>query len=147
MAGEREYQAPSSFEKLFNRMFGAIAGIGLGPSYVYLLQVKGRKSGKMYSTAVNLLRVNGKEFLVSPRGRTQWARNAEAAGEVTLKRGASRKFRLLPLSDVEKPPVLKAYLQNYNAAVARFFPVPPDASLEAFASIASGYPAFELLRA
>lgn len=139
------YEAPSSFEKTFNRLFGVVAGLGLGPSYVRLLQVKGRKSGKLYSTAVSLLELNGKQYLVAPRGRTQWVRNAEAAGEVTLKRGSVRKFRLRPLADSEKPPVLKAYLTSYKAAVGRFFSVAPDATLDAFAQISAGYPAFELI--
>lgn len=144
MPEERKYQAPSSFEKLFNRLLGTLASWGVGPSYVHKLQVKGRKSGKLNSTAVSLLQFNGKTFLVAPRGRTQWARNAEAAGEVTLKRGSTRRYRLRTLADSEKAPVLKAYLTNYKGAVGRFFPVQPDASLEAFAQIAAGYPVFEL---
>jgi hypothetical protein len=91
--------------------------------------------------------MNGKQFLVAPRGRTQWVRNAEASGEVTLKKGARRKFRLRPLADSEKPHVLKQYLTNYKEAVQRFFPIPPDARLDAFAEIAAGYPAFELIPA
>lgn len=145
MAEARKYEAPASFEKLFNRLLGVIAGFGLGPSYVHLLQVKGRKSGKLYSTAVSLVEMDGKRFLIAPRGRTQWVRNAEAAGEVTLRRGSVRKFRLRPLADSEKAPVLKAYLTHYKAAVGRFFPIPPNAPLEAFAQIAAGYPAFELI--
>jgi hypothetical protein len=38
-------------------------------------------------------------------------------------------------------------LTNYKGAVQRFFPVQADASLEAFAQIAAGYPAFELIPA
>lgn len=144
MPEPRNYEAPSSFEKTFNRMLGVVAGLGLGPAYVYLLQVKGRKSGKLYSTPVSLLELDGKQFLVAPRGRTQWVRNAEAAGEITLKRRARRKFGLRPLADSEKAPVLKAYLTNYKGAVQRFFPIEPDAPLESFAEIAPGYPAFEL---
>jgi deazaflavin-dependent oxidoreductase (nitroreductase family) len=147
MTSEREYKAPSAAEKAFNRAFGFIAGLGLAPSFIYLLEVKGRKSGKQYSTAVNLLELNGKQFLVAPRGRTQWVKNAEASGEVTLKRGRRRKFRLRPLGESEKPEVLKLYLTNYKGAVQRFFPIPPNASLEAFAKIASGYPVFELIPA
>ena len=145
MPAERTYDAPSSFEKLFNRMLGVIAGAGFGPAYVHLLRVKGRKSGKVYSTPVSILPLNGQQFLVAPRGRTQWARNAEAAGEVTLKRGAARRFRLRTLADSEKPAILKAYLTNYKGAVGRFFPIPPDSPLESFAGIASGNPAFELI--
>ncbi|HZR64565.1 MAG TPA: nitroreductase/quinone reductase family protein [Terriglobales bacterium] len=147
MPDERKYEAPSSFEKVFNRMLGTLASWSLGPSYVHKLQVKGRKSGKLYSTAVSLLELNNKTFLVAPRGRTQWARNAEAAGEVTLRRGLTRRYRLRALADSEKPAVLKAYLTNYKGAVGRFFPIPPDAPVEAFSQIAAGYPVFELLPA
>jgi deazaflavin-dependent oxidoreductase (nitroreductase family) len=147
MTADREYREPSGLEKTFNRIFGFVAGLGLAPSFIYLLEVKGRKSGKVYSTAVNLLELNGKQYLVAPRGRTQWVKNAEASGEVTLKRGARRKFRLRTLADSEKPEVLKSYLSNYKGAVQRFFPVRPDATLEAFAEIAAGYPAFELIPA
>jgi deazaflavin-dependent oxidoreductase (nitroreductase family) len=145
MPADRKYEAPSSGEKLFNRVFGFLAGMGIAPSFIYLLEVKGRKSGKIFSTAINLLEINGKQFLVAPRGRTQWVRNAEAAGEVTLKRGARRRFRLRPLNDSEKPQVLKTYLTNYKSAVGKFFPIAPGAPIEEFAKIAAGYPVFELL--
>ena len=144
MPADRKYEAPSSGEKLFNRAFGFLAGLGIAPSFIYLLEVKGRKSGKIYSTAVNLMELNGKQFLVAPRGRTQWVRNAEAAGEVTLKRGARHRFRLRSLNDSEKPAVLKIYLTNYKSAVQKFFPVLPNAPLDEFAKIAAGYPVFEL---
>ena len=145
MLADRNYQAPSSGEKLFNRAFGFLAGLGIGPSFIYLLEVRGRKSGKVHSTAVNLMELDGKQFLVAPRGRTQWVRNAEAAGEVTLKRGARRRYRLRPLEESEKPHVLKTYLTNYKSAVKKFFPIPPGAPVEEFATIAAGYPVFELL--
>src|SRR5437660_11531410 len=127
MTPPRDYQAPSIAEKAFNRIFGYMAGLGLAPSFIYLLEVKGRKSGKTHSPAVNLVELNGKKFLVAPRGRTQWVKNAEASGEVTLKRGVRRKFRLRPLAVSEKPEILKLYLTNYKGAVQRFFPVQPDA--------------------
>ena len=81
------FRAPSAVERVFNRIFGLVVGMGWGFSYNYLLQVRGRKSGKIYSTPIDLLERNGKRFLVAPRGRTQWVRNAEAAGEITLKKG------------------------------------------------------------
>jgi hypothetical protein len=71
MPEDRAYNAPSSGEKLFNRVFGFLAGVGIAPSFIYLLEVRGRKSGKTYSTAVNLMELDGKQFLVAPRGRTQ----------------------------------------------------------------------------
>jgi len=42
------FRAPSAAERVFNRVFGFLVGLGLGFSYNYLLQVRGRKSGKIY---------------------------------------------------------------------------------------------------
>jgi len=73
-------------------------------------------------------------------------RNAEAAGEVTLKKGSTRrKFRLLPISAEEKPLILKAYLDTFRREVQRYFPVPTGSPPESFAAISGSYPAFELL--
>lgn len=140
------FREPSPAERIFNRLFGFLVGIGLGFSYNYLLQVRGRKSGKLYSTPVNLLEWKGKRFLVAPRGRTQWVRNAEAAGEVALKKGSARqRFRLRPLAEAEKAEILKAYLDTFKREVQRYFPVVAGSPAEAFAVIADSYPAFELL--
>jgi hypothetical protein len=48
-----------------------VVGAGIGPSYFYQLEVTGRKSGRTYSTPVNIVERNGKRFLVAPRGETQ----------------------------------------------------------------------------
>jgi len=142
------FREPTSGEKIFNRIFGFLVGIGLGFSYNYLLQVRGRKSGNLYSTPINLLEWKGKRFLVAPRGRTQWVRNAEAAGEVTLKKGSSRlKFRLRPVAETEKPEILKAYLDNFKREVQRYFPVAAGSPAESFVDLAVSYPVFELLAA
>jgi deazaflavin-dependent oxidoreductase (nitroreductase family) len=142
------FRAPSAVERVFNRVFGFVVGLGWGFSHSYLLQVRGRKSGKIYSTPVDLLERDGKRFLVAPRGRTQWVRNAEAAGEITLKKGKlKQKFRLRVLSDQEKPEILKAYLDQFKREVQRYFPVPAGSSVEAFRELVESYPAFELIPA
>jgi deazaflavin-dependent oxidoreductase (nitroreductase family) len=140
------FREPSSTERIFNRVFGFLVGLGLGFSYNYLLEVRGRKSGKLYSTPINLLELKGKRFLVAPRGRTQWVRNAEAAGEVTLKKGSIRHtFRLRPVPDAERPEILKAYLDTFKREVQKYFPVPAGLPPAAFAEVSSSYPVFELL--
>jgi hypothetical protein len=60
-----EFRAPSPFERIFNRIFGFFVGLDLGFPYNYLLQVRGRKSGKIDSTPINLLELRGKRW--SPR--------------------------------------------------------------------------------
>jgi deazaflavin-dependent oxidoreductase (nitroreductase family) len=140
------FREPTAVEKMFNKAMGFLVGLGLAPSHMHLLEVRGRKTGKLYRTPVDLLELNGKRYLVAPRGRTQWVRNAEAAGEVVLKRGGTRQVsRLRALPDVEKLPILKAYLDNFKTEVQRYFSVPAGSSPDSFAAIASNYPAFELL--
>ena len=140
------FREPTSIEKIFNRTFGLLVGLGIGPAHIYLLEVRGRKSGKLYRTPVDLLELQGKRYLVAPRGRTQWVRNAEAAGEVVLKKGSkAQKFRLRAMSDTEKSPILKAYLDSFKREVQRYFTVPAGSPPEAFAGVATSYPAFELL--
>jgi deazaflavin-dependent oxidoreductase (nitroreductase family) len=142
----RVFREPSPTEKIFNRVFGSLVGSGIGFSYNYLLQVRGRKSGKLYSTPIHLLQLNGKRFLVAPRGRTQWVRNAEAAGEVTLKKGSRLlRFRLRPVAEAEKPEILKAYLDTFKREVQSYFSVPAGSPLEAFVDVTGSYPVFELL--
>lgn len=142
------FRAPSAVERVFNRIFGFVVGLGWGFSYNYLLQVRGRKSGKIYSTPIDLLERDGKRFLVAPRGRTQWVRNAEAAGEITLKKGKLRQiFRLRALSDQEKPEILKAYLDQFKREVQTYFPVAAGSPVEAFRGLVESYPAFELIAA
>jgi len=140
------FRQPSPLERLFNRCFGLLIGLGFGMRHNYLLQVRGRKSGKSYSNPIDLLEIDRGRFLVAPRGRTQWVRNAEAAGVVTLKRGSwQRSFTLRVIADAGKPPLLKAYLDSFKTTVQRYFPVPAGSQAEAFAAIATNYPVFELI--
>jgi deazaflavin-dependent oxidoreductase (nitroreductase family) len=140
------FRAPTSIERAFNRVVGFLVGIGIGFSHNYLLEVRGRKTGKLYSTPIDLLQMNGRRYLVAPRGRTQWVRNAEAAGEIILKKGTTRlQLRLRPLGDGDKSPILKAYLDTFKSEVQRHFSVPAGSPVDAFRKIAGSYPLFELI--
>ena len=140
-----EFLAPSRAEAVFNRAFGVLVGLGLGRRHNYLLQVRGRSTGRLYATPVNVLDFQGGRWLVAGRGRTQWVRNAEAAGEVVLRRGRRReRCRLRPVPDGEKPPILAAYLARFAPMVQRYFPVQAGAGPAALAAVAARYPVFEL---
>jgi deazaflavin-dependent oxidoreductase (nitroreductase family) len=143
---EASFRKPNPIDRALNRVFGFLVGLGFGLSHNYLLQVRGRKTGQLYSTPVNLLEFKGKQFLVAPRGRTQWVRNVEAANEVILKRGRTRaSFRLRPIPDRQKAEILKAYLDRFKLTVQRYFPVPAGSGPEALDELAAHYPVFELL--
>jgi deazaflavin-dependent oxidoreductase (nitroreductase family) len=127
-------------------VFGFLVGLGLGLRHNYLLQVTGRRTGRLYSTPVNILDLEGHRFLVAPRGETQWVRNARSSGRVWLKRGRSRQsYRVLEMADADKPRLLKTYLDRFRLTVQRYFTVPAGSPAEAFSDLASRYPVFELL--
>lgn len=141
-----EFAAPSAVERLFNRVFGALVGLGLGRSHNYLLRVRGRTTGRTHSTPINMLELHGQRWLVAGRGRTQWVRNAEVAGEVVLQRGwRRRRFRVRAVPDGDKPEILSAYLDRFRLTVQRYFPVRAGTGSAAFSAIANRYPVFELL--
>jgi len=138
----------SPVDRVFNRIFGALVALGIGFAHNWQLEVRGRRSGRLYSTPVDVVTHGGRRYLVAPRGETQWVRNARASGEVTLRKGRRRAtYRLRSLSDAEKPPILKAYLDAFRTTVKGFFPVPAGSPESAFVPLAGRYPAFELLPA
>ena len=140
------FQKPPLLDRLFNRVFGVLVSLGFGFKHTYLLEVRGRKSGKLYTMPVDLLTHGGRQYLVAPRGYTQWVRNAQVAGLIRLRKGRQvQEFRLRVLAEAERPPILQAYLAQFRREVQRFFPVPAGAPVEAFVPLAPRYPAFELL--
>ena len=140
-----DFTAPNLFDRTANRVFGFFLKLGIGLSHNYLLEVRGRKTAKVYATPVNVLEHKGNEYLVAPRGYTQWVRNAEASGAAVLVRGAKRQeTRLLAVAEKEKAEILKAYLDRFKSTVQRYFPIPAGSPAEAFAPLTSRYPVFQL---
>lgn len=138
---------PGLAARIVNWVYGWITRVGLGLPNSYVLQVSGRKSGKIRSVPVNVLSYNGKIFLVATRGYTQWSRNVLANRNITLRRGRLRtEFRVRVVLAAEKPKILKAYATRFRWMVRRFFPVPAGAPSASFGSIADRYPVFELIR-
>jgi deazaflavin-dependent oxidoreductase (nitroreductase family) len=145
MAEEKTFQRPGRIEALFNRLVGKLVALGVGPEYMRVLDVRGRKSGRIISTPVNILELNGVLYLVAPRGNTHWARNARAAGRIRLRRGRSKvDYQVEEIPSQDRPDVLREYLQRYRAAVQRYFSVNADADQKAFEAVAESHPVFRL---
>lgn len=139
----RTYQANSG-RRFFNRFLSSMIRVGIVPKNFYMLTVRGRKTGKSYSTPVSLIQEENKRWLVSPYGEMNWVKNARAAGEVTLTRGGkSETVSIVELAPEESAPVLKQYIAQ-EAIVRPYFDVKPDASLEAFTAEAPRHPVFLL---
>lgn len=115
---------------------------GPGHSPMYLLTVRGRKSGEPRTTPIATIEQDGERYLMTPYGVVDWVRNLRAAGEATLTRGRRpEKFRAIELPPGEAAVVLKRFIETGNP-IGRFFEIAPNASGEEFARKAATHPVF-----
>ncbi len=130
--------------KFVNLILRTLIRLGIGPKHTYLLTVRGRTTGKPYSTPATLLEENGARWLVAPYGEVSWVRNARAAGSVTLARqGLTETVAFNQVSAKESAPVLKKYLA-LEPFTQPYFDARSDSPVEAFESEASRHPVFRL---
>ena len=142
------YRAPGWFTRnVFNPAVAFLTRRGVSILGSRVLAVKGRTSGVWRMTPVNLLDHEGRRYLVSPRGESQWVRNLRVAEAGELRVGThAEAFRGRELSDQEKVPVLRAYLKRWKVEVGAFFDgVGPNSSDAEIQAIAARHPAFEVL--
>jgi deazaflavin-dependent oxidoreductase (nitroreductase family) len=141
------YRKPGWFTNtIFNPAVAGMTRAGISFWGSRVLRVRGRKSGEWRSAPVNLLTHEGKQYLVSPRGLTQWVRNLREAGqgEVLLGKRVQR-FRAGEISDDQKIPILRAYLKRWKAEVGIFFgDVSADSPEEQLRRIAPDHPVFRI---
>jgi deazaflavin-dependent oxidoreductase (nitroreductase family) len=122
----------------------ALLAFGAPLPRTYLLRVRGRKTGRLYSTPVTLVEHNGARRLVAPYGEVGWVKNARAAGEVSLARGrGGETVKLVELASEEAAAILKRYLTGVPV-VRPFFDVTPKSSEQEFVGEASRHPAFRV---
>ena len=95
---------------------------------------------------MNLLTYEGRQYLVAPRGQTQWVRNLRVAGTGELLVGNKvQPFKAVEISNAEKIPILRAYLKRWKAEVGVFFSgVSADSPEESVRRIAPDHPAFRI---
>jgi deazaflavin-dependent oxidoreductase (nitroreductase family) len=139
------YLRPGAVERILGRVLVFLVRIGLIRGHFYVLEVRGRKSGRTISLPVDPLDLEGQRYLVCARGNANWVRNVRAVGEVALVRAMRRcRYAARELPPAMRPPALKAYLDRFAGEVQRFFPVPKGSAVESFNDLAAGYPVFAL---
>jgi deazaflavin-dependent oxidoreductase (nitroreductase family) len=143
------YIKPGFFTaRVFNPVVGFLtARLGLSMKGARVLSVQGRKTGEWRSTPVNPLSLGGRRYLVAPRGETQWVRNIRVSrtARITLGRN-TETVHVEEVADGEKPPILRAYLDEWAWEVGQFFGgVGADAAEADLVRIASKYPIFRIV--
>ena len=128
-----------------NLLITPLARLGLAGRRTHILTVRGRRSGRRYSTPVQLVLGDGERWLVAPYGEREWVKNARAAGEVELTRALrTTRHRVEELGPAEAAPVLREYLRS-TPIVKAYFDASAEDPDDAFAAEGSRHPVFRLL--
>lgn len=139
-------QAPL-FVRVSNRLTLTLlrAGVKLfGPGHypMYLLTVRGRKSGLPRTVPIVIWEHHGKRYVGSVYGIVDWVRNLRAAKEAILTRGRrSETVQVIELPQKEAAFVLREDIKSGNP-FARSYGVTADSSLEEFERAVLTHPIF-----
>jgi deazaflavin-dependent oxidoreductase (nitroreductase family) len=142
------YRRPDWFTRnVFNRLTSGLTRLGISVLGSRVLEHRGRTSGRLHHTPVNLLTIDGTQYLVAPRGEPQWVRNVRhAGGHLVLILGRRRTLctaREIPVD--ERAPILRQYLRRWKFETGMFFEgVTPDSSDADWAVEAARHPVFAL---
>ena len=136
---------PNIVAKLLNDGWAVIHALGIFPNYLVTLDVVGRQSGKLNSFPLVMIDMNRERYLVSMLGEdVNWVRNLKAAGgKAILRHGKSEDVFLEEVNVVQRPEILKAYLQIAPGARGHI-PVDKSAHLSEFEKIAPEFPVFRV---
>ena len=130
--------------RLANALVTPLVKLAIAPRDAYLLTTVGRRTGRRFTTPVNLVEQAGERWLVAPYGEREWVKNARAAGWVELRRGRrTLRANVTELPPDERAPILREYVRRVPVT-KRFFDADPDAPVEAFAAEAARHPVFRL---
>jgi F420H(2)-dependent quinone reductase len=93
-----------------NRVIVALQRRGLAIGTMRLLSVPGRRSGRLRTTPVSPLTVEGERYIVAGLEGADWVKNARAAGWGILARGREEeRVRLVELPVGERAAVLREF--------------------------------------
>jgi deazaflavin-dependent oxidoreductase (nitroreductase family) len=143
---DHRYDAPGAGARLFNSALRRLAEAGISIAGSTPIRVRGRRTGAERSVVVNLLTLDGREYLVSPRGNTQWARNVRAAGRLEVgPHRRARTVRATEVGDDAKVVVLQRYLERWYWEVkGHIGGLTPQSTPEQVRSVAPSIPVFEV---
>jgi deazaflavin-dependent oxidoreductase (nitroreductase family) len=136
----------SWWRRALNAVVRPLARLGLTGPRTHLLTVPGRRSRRLWSTPVSIVRVGEERWLVAPYGERNWVKNARAAGWVELRRGRRReRLAVVELSPREAVPVLRRYYE-LGRVTRPFFDVGLESSDDEWLEEAPHHPVFHLER-
>ena len=119
-------------------------GVVVGRYPMYLLTVRGRKSGQPRTVPIAVIERNGKRYAGAPYGVVDWVRNLRAAEKAILTRGRrSQTVKAHELPPREAALVLREDVMDGNP-FARYFGVTASSPLEEYERAIVKHPLFLL---
>jgi deazaflavin-dependent oxidoreductase (nitroreductase family) len=140
------YDEPDRAARTANALIRLLAELGISIAGTKSLRVRGRKTGKSRGVVVNVLTVDGVDYLVSPRGTTQWVRNVRAAGVVDVgPRWHRRQLSTTEVADSAKTDLVRRYLDRWYWEVkGHIAGLTPDSDDDEVRAAAPSIPVFAL---
>lgn len=130
--------------RVVNLVFRTMTRLGLGASYRWILSVRGRRTGRLRSTPVDVVEVAAARWLVAGYGPVSWVHNVRASGEVTLRRGRREEaFRAVEVGPTQALPALRSYLSRIRV-IRPYFDASPGSADEALAAELPRHAVFRL---
>ncbi len=135
----------SYWRRALNALVRPLARLGFTGPRTHLLTVPGRRTGRLWSTPVSIVRIGEERWLVAPYGDRNWVKNARAAGFVELRRGRrSERLAVEELAPEQAVPVLQEYYRA-GRVTRPFFAVTLESSREEWLADARLHPVFHLV--
>ena len=104
-----------------NRVIIALQRLGVVIGTMHLISIPGRKSGKLRTTPISPLVVEGKRYIVGGFPQADWVKNARAAGWGILARGRKEeRVTLIELPEEERAPILMQFPRDVPHGVQFF---------------------------
>jgi hypothetical protein len=126
----------------FARLWVKMIRTGFLPRRWVVLEVPGRRTGRITRFPLGMADVDGRWYLVSMLGECNRVRNVRAAdGRIVLRRRRAKSCWLVEIPVDQRAVVLRRYVQKVSGGRPHI-PVDPRAPMSAFEDIAARYPVF-----
>lgn len=131
-------------QRLLNAIFSTMVRLGIIPGH--LMSVPGRKSGKMRTIPLYVLRHEGQRWLVAGYAGSDWVKNVRAAGWCLLTHNRKKeRVQVIEVDDLEVQSIVLREFVRKAPGANRGYAISPDAPLEEYAAIAPEHPIFRVI--
>jgi hypothetical protein len=132
-------------QRVMNVIFATMVRLGVIPR-AHLMSVPGRKSGKIQTIPMFVLRHEGQRWLVAGFAGSDWVKNLRATGWCELFHDRMKeRVQVVEVEDLEiRTVVLREFVRKAPGA-NRGYTISPDAPLEEYTAIAPEHPVFRVV--